>query len=343
MDIYIKVEKSKSSVRLRLIKRIRGQKASTIDSQIITSLNQMLAAKSIDLDQALESARKERDRHKEKRSLQSRLGDVNFKLYNDYWAKCYDHRPNIDLDTAKNRLKRALRALEGVPLSDATEAQIQTAVTNKCKNDRQRRVMVSTLRGLLKFIGRTDVVLRYPAKPRSNPRHIDLEDFQQMLGQLQGNDKLVAAVAFGLGARVGEVFALTKWAQPKRAVFIDKQLDRDLEIRDTKNRRQRWVKCIKELWVYVENWAEVPVETQKSLRNERWAEKIKAACVATFPDEPEKHLTFHDLRHCYAIHCLRCGLTMEQVAKALGDSIVVVQEYYTGYVARLDELDKQVI
>jgi len=149
----------------------------------------------------------------------------------------------------------------------------------------------------------------------------------------------VVATAFATGGRLGEIFAMTKTVGAKRAVYIDRQMKMDLTYGPTKNKRSRWIKVLEELWPDTQNWLKVSEAERKALRRERWADIVRGACKTAFPKDPEKHLKFHDLRHSYAIHCLSKGLTLEQVAKALGDSIVVVQEYYTGFVLTLNELD----
>jgi integrase len=41
---------------------------------------------------------------------------------------------------------------------------------------------------------------------------------------------------------------------------------------------------------------------------------------------------FHDLRHSYAIHMLeKVEVSLTMVAKLLGDSIQVVEQYYAGF------------
>lgn len=283
-------------------------------------------------------ARKERDRYK-KPKPKTALGEVNYKILEDYWEKQYNYRPITDLRAARDRLRRAFLALKGLPLPTATIEQLQKALAENLKTDGQRRKVAAALNSVLQHIGRTDVRLRAPKPPTPNPAHLTYDEFLQVLPHIDEEYRTVVVVAFATGARQGEVFGLDKVVPLKRAVYIERQMYPSLKYGPLKNRRPRWVKVIKELWPHVEAWMQVGEEERKLLRNQRWADIVGGACEKAFPKEPEKQLTFHDLRHSYAIYCLSKHMTLEQVAKALGDSIVVVQEYYTGFVLTLNELD----
>jgi len=58
---------------------------------------------------------------------------------------------------------------------------------------------------------------------------------------------------------------------------------------------------------------------------------LRAACEKAFPGDLKKHLVFHDLRHCYAIMLRERGLTTEDVADLIGDSLLVAKEHYSGF------------
>jgi hypothetical protein len=50
-----------------------------------------------------------------------------------------------------------------------------------------------------------------------------------------------------------------------------------------------------------------------------------------FPNNPDKQIIFHDLRHSYAIHLLSIGMTMEDMARGIGDTMEVCEEFYAGF------------
>jgi len=79
---------------------------------------------------------------------------------------------------------------------------------------------------------------------------------------------------------------------------------------------------------WLEQWLAVAVELKQAMRKpSRGSKVMRAACKAA--NVPE--ITFHDLRHCYAIHLLRLGRELTDVALALGDGMEVTQRYYTGF------------
>lgn len=65
---------------------------------------------------------------------------------------------------------------------------------------------------------------------------------------------------------------------------------------------------------------------------DRLRKNFQRACMKTFPSDKSKRLTYHDLRHSYAIRLLSKGIILDLVAQSLGNSSAVCQEYYSGYV-----------
>ena len=74
-------------------------------------------------------------------------------------------------------------------------------------------------------------------------------------------------------------------------------------------------------------------------RDESSRELMKKYCKIAFPDDPTKHLTFHALRHCYAINLLSMGVSMSLVAQSLGNTLSVCQQYYVGFELTNDSID----
>ncbi len=66
-------------------------------------------------------------------------------------------------------------------------------------------------------------------------------------------------------------------------------------------------------------------------RLEASRELMKKYCMIAFPKDSSKHLTFHALRHCYAINLLTKGVSMSLVAQSLGNTLSVCQQHYLGF------------
>ena len=62
------------------------------------------------------------------------------------------------------------------------------------------------------------------------------------------------------------------------------------------------------------------------------------AARAVFKD-PKKQISPHSLRHSYCIHLIDRGVSLDKVAKLIGDSIKTTEEYYTGFIVSDNEVD----
>jgi integrase len=61
------------------------------------------------------------------------------------------------------------------------------------------------------------------------------------------------------------------------------------------------------------------------------SKKLKEATIAAFPKNPQKHMSFNGLRHSYAKSLFEIDCSMGCVAKCLGNTEKVCQEYYAGW------------
>jgi integrase len=110
----------------------------------------------------------------------------------------------------------------------------------------------------------------------------------------------------------------------------------------TKTDRTPKAPIIPEAMDWVMGWANVPEEMKIAMRNAVARNVIGLACKKTFPGRSEKHLTFHDLRDCYAIHLLRHGLRGTQVARAIGDNETTFFKHYADFIMSDEEVDDAV-
>jgi integrase len=183
-----------------------------------------------------------------------------------------------------------------------------------------------SINALLRYLGRPERV-QCPKAMRPPPRYVTHAELQKLLKALPSDEcRLVVRVAFGTGARLGEIFALRRRAL-RNSVRVESQMLLDGSVAGTKNFKARTATVIpteaKATW----QWLEVDEATRKRLRQLDWARLVARAAEAALG----RKLVFHDLRHSYAIYWVRLGTPMEAVADCLGNGIGVTDRYYVDH------------
>ena len=259
----------------------------------------------------------------------------NQALRDAYWEKEYAGRDISAPEVMGWELDRALDAVGELSLVSTSREELQKALARKFSGNKQRKI-ADRINALLKFAGRTDR-LRKDRKERKSIKYVSIEELQKILPKLPSDEyRLLVRLAFGTGMRVGEIFAVTPERVRKDMVLVEEQLDKKLKARDTKTRRTRKAYIIPDAVSAFKKWFALPDETRLEFRKENHAEMFREACEAAFPKNSAKHLVVRDLRHSYAIHLVRHGVSITLVAQSLGNSVAVCQEYYAGF-ALVDE------
>lgn len=333
---FIRFEKSKTRIRL-LMRTGRGTDRdtyTTVNDDRIDGLNNLLAAHVITPSEARKKGLLIAAEYRAKETPSQTLSNANEAILTRYWAKRGGLKDLKDPDAAYNRLWRALKALGDLDLSVATSEQLKDALSKKLPNRTTQRDAVAALRQLLKFIGRPDVYLPKPRRAANDVYHVSLKQFKELVETVEDEtERLVLWCAMGTGARQGEIWGIEKTESQGKAVWIEEQLTRTMSRQSTKREGKRWAYIIPEARPFVRQW--IDLEDRDKLRKRRWADIVAGACVRA-EVEP---ITFHDLRHSYAIYLLQRGFSMEKVARWLGNSITVCEQYYTGYVGTLADLE----
>jgi len=270
--------------------------------------------------------------------------DRNLDLFSRWWKKDYSRRKlaKKSISSMRSNMDRLLLNLGSLEIENSSIEDLQAKVDKM--SDQPRMAMCINI--LLKFAG------RYESKGRKGREgefvHSERQSLSEVefirIDQLKAIDwtkvyrkgsrrrksnyhellKIAAFTAFGTGARFGEMF------QIKRAgstVWIGSQLYEDLTIGLPKRGKGRNVPVISECRPYVEQWVAFPREIKEKFRTTQVAKDMRRLMG----------IRWHSLRHSYAIHLLEIGrFSLEDTAKALGNSITVCQDYYSDYV--LDEI-----
>jgi len=259
--------------------------------------------------------------------------EANKELLRRYWATEYQHRDLVDVKSARNDFERALAAIGKFSLIAATKEQLQGAVAKFAKGNKQRR-LVERLNTLLKFCSR-DFKLHKDRPVRHLVKFVTLADFKILAAQISDKPtRLLVEAAFYTGCRAGELFALNDMSlRGTVRLQVLRQVDRDGLLRETKTRRYREVNIIMVGVESVKKWC--AFKDKQGLRHLKLSKIVARACKAAGLPV----ITFHDLRHSYAIHCFSKGLKLKDVADSLGNSVTVCEQHYLGYLPFDDGID----
>lgn len=314
------------------IERREAGSSKTIEHPVLDTINANLKSGALSQEDALRNVLDLREQlYKEAGALKAVIGNSdNDKLLERYWKAEYASRQLVDPQTARYELERAVKALGILSIYSATSTELQKVLDNY-KGNKQRRIY-SKLVILLRYAGRTDVTLRRAKKEKKRVKTLTESDFLKVLPHLPGEAfKILHQVAFYTGARIGECFAMTEadFNEDRLELRIATQIDKQGQERDTKNRKDRvalvFPQGVKALQAWFSLKAEITPEQRKQM-----ARHTRTACETQFTDA-SKHLVFHDLRHCYARMIRERGLTTEDVADLIGDSLLVAKEHYTNF------------
>lgn len=298
----------------------------------LDAINREYRAGKLDFQAARKQVEELRYRlYKEARAIRAVTHNTdNERLVERYWKSEYAHRTLQDPKTARSELDRSVAALGMLSIHAASREELQGAV-DRFRGNKQRRI-VSALQRLLTFAGR-DIKLRREKKEKRRVKSLSEREFKLVLEKvpLESLENLIA-VAFYTGARIGECFAMEAddFDEDKLELKIRGQIDKKGLSRDTKNRRDRVTLVFPSGVKYLKKWLALKGSFELSDRP-HMAEIVSAACEKAFPGAANKKLTFHDLRHCYARLCREKGLSTEDVADLIGDSLVVAKEHYSGF------------
>lgn len=321
-------------VRYKIERREKGV-SKTLKLPQLDALNRSFKAGKITAEEALKNVLEIREQlYLEAGATTTQVFSTeNQQIANDYWKVEYESRELVDPSTARYEIDRAVAALGTLSLRVATAEEIGKCLKAQNLPANKYRRIVAKLRLLLKHIGRTDVRLYRPKPEKRRVRYLSEAEFRKVLPRLVLERlQVMHEVAFYTGARLGEMFAMEPhhFNAKKLELQIEFQMDKKQALRDTKNRRGRtalvFPQGVKALKKWFELKHEIDLVTRKGI-----AEITKNACKAEFPKDPRKHLTFHALRHCYAVMLRESGLTTEDVADLIGDSIIVAKEHYSGF------------
>jgi integrase len=257
----------------------------------------------------------------------------NQKILNAYWKSEYSGRVKtlVDSRSAYYRVRQAIEVAGPLSLKTVAKRTLQSKLV-KSVSGSKLPALTSTLNSLLKFIGREFTLEHTEAK--SGPiKFLTYEELQTLLPYLPGDEfQLLHEVAFGTGCRTGEAFQLDArmFNAESETIMILEQLDRAGNVRESRNAKVRTAYVLPEANRRLPKWF-VAKDKLKHLNRGYLSRITKQAAIQAFPDRPELHITFSDLRHSYAVYLLRKGVPLGLVAACLGTPYPAAEKLYSQF------------
>lgn len=295
----------------------------------------------------------------------------NLKIYEAIWAKDYKFRDIVSARARMSEFANLFSLLGTRSIHTIRWEELQDLVNKTAgENPAKQRRLVGVANQIIKFLKDNSLGAQNlrPLKKKKLPRstevnHLTEEEFRKVLSHIRSRElRALYAMAFATGGRLGELLNITadkisKDKEGNTVVLIEGQIVRTEEnvtsdsapmriksvitVRDVLKNTNR--KSNKNLTrkvgllplgeEYLKDWLAISHERRIEIRAANSYNKpLMAACRKLFPDNPIKHCTVHDLRHSYGIALLSEGFSIDDVAMSLGDSVAVVQQFYTGFV-----------
>lgn len=178
---------------------------------------------------------------------------------------------------------------------------------------------LTTLRNKTKLLGRVDFLSK--------------DDQMLILKSMSEIDQHITKFGIATGLREGEIFALSSKSKSGVYLHIVTQLYRDEEFGNPKNDRQRLVPLSNSAQISF-NFLMANLALFKAQRR-TYSSRLRRITM--------KHLnhaySIYDLRHTFAIESLSKGLPPITVCSWMGNSLVVFQKHYVGYMNVASDLD----
>jgi integrase len=340
-----------------------GKRFTTLDDPRIGVINSRYLAGEIsyrEAEEQLNTILLEYRSKEQKQTAPTFHNQDNAKIYELIWSEDYKYRY---IASASNRMMEFARLLEllGHESIVATHPQrLQALIDSHCGiNHSKQRRMAGVANQLLNFLYKRGLakpsgLVKLKKKRRKDITHLTLAELEAVLKQVKIPTLTnLYLAAFCSGARLGELMSVKPEAikdgpngigtlvvkgqivrgeaahkgdnAPRgvRSVLVEREL--------LKNQTELRQSLVLEFGLgALKAWARTPKAERLALRNRTYLTELKRAAGVALPGRGRK-LKFHDLRHSYAIHLLAIGMTMEDVARSIGDTIEVCEEFYAGF------------
>lgn len=210
--------------------------------------------------------------------------------------------------------------LTNTKLANSTKNKL-IILSNSIRANSGITIKLLTLRNKTQLLGAVDFLSKI---------HQDL-----IYSKMTKIDLHITKFGIATGLREGELFALTSKSKKGNYVHVKTQLYRDETIGNPKNNRERLVPLSDAALISFEHLMN-HIELFKKQRR-TYSSRLRAIT--------KKQLNYaysiYDLRHTFAIECLAKGLPPITVCSWMGNSLVVFQKHYVGYMNSATKEDLQ--
>ncbi len=314
--------------------KIEAERLKSINSNF---LSQLLTEEQalIQVKKLVEDLKSEAGLSRQRANIRNEILKANRKVFEKLWEQHYIGRDIVSPETAEREFLVALKAIDPLPLASASKIALQKIVDEKF-NEIQHKRYTGRINALLKFLGRP-FILHRKRRPHQEVKFVTYQELQKILDRIEAPElKALYITLFGTGMRLGEAFTINDRSLKKNGtIYVDKQLTKNLKLTNVKNRKHHSTILLDICKKGFLEWA--AVENKEDWRKCCQHPLINAA-RAVFKD-PKKQISPHSLRHSYCIHLIDRGVSLDKVAKLIGDSIKTTEEYYTGFIVSDNEVD----
>jgi integrase len=244
------------------------------------------------------------------------FAEDNLKVLDLYVKREYSHTESKAHSKRMriNDLKRAVGCLAELSIRTADRQDLVTRLKKMCPKVSVYNRMVGCLNSLLRFIKR-DIKLYTISQSGREVTVLSEAEVLATVALYEPDFKMLCLVAFATGMRWGECMALEPKQikinpRTKRAfVYVDKQWNRvEGCITPPKRNKKRDALILPQYLNTVREWASH--EKDKTMNNKT---------------------PTHIFRHSYAMYLLQQGVSLSLVARFLGNTLKVTEDYYTAY------------
>ena len=274
--------------------------------------------------------------------------DHNMDILEKYWATKYpaSRRETMKApEKSREDLERAISAVGALALDTCS----QQAIVEKLFEEFSARPTVLRKRAmwinsLLVFLGKSKLVLGKRKRARLEVTYLNETEFFEMLRRVEDPIyRMIMRIGFYTGLRIGEIFGLTPKNVRADHIHVTQQMysrSRGYRITSTKTDDERDAVLVPAVKNDVQAFAALPTAEKRALRDVEYCKIITKICLHYWPDDPEKYLNFHALRHSNAIWLLQKGATLHEVAQHLGNGLEVTERYYAGFVLKKESIER---
>lgn len=243
------------------------------------------------------------------------------------------------LEKLKHEIVLLEQILNGKDLLSMSESTLHSLLTKTrlAQSTKNKLIILSNsirseagISAKISSLGKSKIILS------GNVDFINLKDQEAVLKTMTPIDYHITKLGIATGLREGELFGLTQKSRKGLYLHITQQLYRDEKTGNPKNNRQRLVPLSN---VAIESF-DYLMAHMKAFKAQR---KTYSSRLRRITKKTLNHAySIYDLRHTFAIECLSKGLAPITVCSWMGNSLVVFQQHYVGYMnnATNDELIK---